>query len=87
MSQSLSKIIIHIVYSTKNREPLIRAELKDDLYKYIAVICDKYHSPAIAIGGYNNHIHIALILHKLQMNAIFGIKALLQSNLFCNVKT
>jgi len=38
MSQSLVKNLIHLVYSTKNREPLIPAEFRDGLYAYQAGI-------------------------------------------------
>ncbi len=32
MSQSLSNILLHLVFNTKNREPLILPELEPDLY-------------------------------------------------------
>ena len=32
MTQSLSEIFIHIVFSTKNRDPLLNKDIKDELY-------------------------------------------------------
>ncbi len=64
MSQSLSKIILHIVFSTKNREPLIRSEVKQDLYAYLAKIIQTNQSHAFLIGGMPDHIHIACNLGR-----------------------
>ncbi len=39
MSQSLAKVIVHIIYSTKNREPWLRdSDLRSELYAYNATI-------------------------------------------------
>jgi putative transposase len=35
MSQSLASVLIHLVFSTKNREPLIPDSLRDGLHAYI----------------------------------------------------
>jgi putative transposase len=66
MSQSLAKILIHLVYSTKHREPwLAEAELRRQLYAYKAtVLRDKVDSPALAIGGVEDHVHILLLLSR-----------------------
>jgi putative transposase len=66
MPQSLAKILIHLVYSTKNREPwLANAELRTQLYAYKATILrDKVDSPALAIGGVEDHVHILLLLSR-----------------------
>ena len=43
---------MHIVYSTKNRDPFPRGkELKSELYAYNTVLRDKADSPAILING------------------------------------
>lgn len=64
MPQSLNKIYIHIVFSTKNREPLISDDIKEDLYKYLGGICKNLECNPLQIGGYNNHIHILCLLSK-----------------------
>jgi len=39
MSQSLAQIYLHIIYSTKYREPFIDKEIEDELYAYLGGTC------------------------------------------------
>ena len=64
MSQSLVKNYVHIVFSTKNREPIIYSEIEKELYAYIIGICKDLESPIIQIGGYYDHIHILCSLSR-----------------------
>jgi REP element-mobilizing transposase RayT len=64
MAQSLANIILHIVFSTKDRRPLIRPQIEDELYKYIAGVCKNLHCPLIKINGVEDHIHILLHLSR-----------------------
>ena len=58
MPQSLSQIYIHLVFSTKNRQPFISDAIAPDLYAYMAkVFFDECRSPAKLIGGVEDHIH------------------------------
>ena len=38
MPQSLSSILIHLIFSTKNREPFLTPEIDAELYPYMASI-------------------------------------------------
>jgi REP element-mobilizing transposase RayT len=58
MPQSLAKILIHLVYSTKNRVPIIGDDIRDDLHRYTATVLHEWHSPAILINSMEDHIHI-----------------------------
>lgn len=64
MSQSLSKILVHLVFSTKDRTPTITEPLKPKLHAYLAGIVSNLDSHAVRIGGTNDHIHILLELSK-----------------------
>lgn len=64
MPQSLSKILLHIVFSTKNRQQLIRPEIEDELFAYMAAICNDHHCHAHKIGGVADHVHIACNLAR-----------------------
>ena len=55
---SLSNILIHIVFSTKNRVPLIRPEIEPELYPYLVSTCQACHCPAHAVGGTDDHVHL-----------------------------
>src|SRR4051812_24746579 len=59
MSQSLTQIYLHIVYSTKGRVPFLKDKpFRERLYAYFTGICDNLDCPSIAIGGVADHIHI-----------------------------
>lgn len=64
MSQSLSRNIVHLVFSTKNREPLLRADVRPDLHGYIGGILRQLESPAIVMNSVDDHIHILFVLSK-----------------------
>lgn len=64
MSQSLAKNLVHLVYSTKHREPLIRPEHRDALFAYQAGIFNQWESPALVIGGIEDHVHALFVLSK-----------------------
>ncbi len=64
MPQSLSKILLHIVFSTKNREPLIGKKQKNELYAYLSKIVNSNQSHAFLIGGMPDHVHVACSLGR-----------------------
>jgi putative transposase len=57
------QIFYHIVFSTANREPVIRCEARDNLYKYIWGILENNKCHPYQIGGYADHLHILTHLH------------------------
>jgi len=64
MPQSLSNILVHVIFSTKNRAPLIDPDIEGELYPYLASICQACKSPSHAIGGTDDHVHIGLTLGR-----------------------
>lgn len=64
MSQSLVKTLIHLVYSTKHRQPTIPKEFQQDLYAYQAGIFKQWDSPALIIDGTEDHVHALFSLSK-----------------------
>jgi len=64
MSQSLAKNLIHLVYSTKNRQCWIAEEVRTKLYAYQAGIYKEWQSPALEIGGAEDHVHALFSLSK-----------------------
>ena len=63
MSQSLAKILLHLVYSTKGRRPVLAEDIRDGLHRYAAGVLEQWDSPAILINSVSDHIHI-LYLHS-----------------------
>ncbi|RKY97209.1 MAG: transposase, partial [Ignavibacteriae bacterium] len=64
MPQSLAKVYLHIVFSTKNRKPLIKQEVEVELHKYLSGIARDHKSPVIAINSVEDHIHILCLLSR-----------------------
>ncbi len=64
MGQSLSLNYMHIVFSTKHRQPLIFPPFEDRLYQFVGGICKSLNSPVLKVGGYHDHIHILCNLSK-----------------------
>ena len=65
MGQSLARLLVHSVFSTKERRPFVRSEeVRTEIYAYIAGILRNLQSPSIIIGGAEDHIHILSALSK-----------------------
>ncbi|WP_192348234.1 IS200/IS605 family transposase [Algoriphagus sp. Y33] len=64
MGQSLVKNYVHIIFSTKNRQPFIKQEYEDELFKYLGGVCKAYDCTPIQVGGYLDHVHILCLLAK-----------------------
>jgi putative transposase len=66
LSQSLANLAVHIVFSTKNRKPRLKSdELRNELFAYAAKIQRaNIDSPAIVIGGTEDHVHILCELSR-----------------------
>jgi putative transposase len=64
MAQSLVKNLVHLVYSTKHRNCWIPAEVRQGLYAYQAGIFQECESPALIIGGVEDHVHALFALSK-----------------------
>ncbi len=54
-----SQSLIHIVFSTKNREKTLTKNNRDELFKYIWGVIDKKKCHLYRIGGVEDHIHIS----------------------------
>jgi putative transposase len=64
MGQSLVQNYIHIVFSTKHRQPLIHPPVEQELHAYLGGICNRLECQTIIVGGYTDHIHILCKLSK-----------------------
>lgn len=64
MPQSLSKVYVHIVFSTKYRQPLIDDALKPSLFAYLGGVCKAMECHPVRVGGYDDHVHILCLLSR-----------------------
>jgi putative transposase len=65
MPQSLAKILVHTVFSTKDRRPFLRDKsLRDELHRYIGGILANLDCQPIIIGGVEDHVHLLCALSR-----------------------
>ena len=65
MPQSLSKIYIHTVFSTKNREPFLsHDQIREELHAYMGGIAKQLDCYPIRIGGTADHVHLLTSLSR-----------------------
>jgi putative transposase len=57
-----TSLLVHCVFSTKNRLPLIRAEMRSRLWAYMGGIARTNSIKALAVGGMSDHVHLLLSL-------------------------
>ena len=60
MANTYTKLLYHLVFSTKRREPLITSDFQKDLYSYMAGIAQREGAKAFEIGGMPDHIHLVI---------------------------
>jgi putative transposase len=64
MGQSLSSILVHLVFSTKNRRAYLTPKIQKELYPYLATVFRNAKCPTLAINGMEDHIHILFALSR-----------------------
>jgi REP element-mobilizing transposase RayT len=64
MPQSLAKVLVHIVYSTKDRTPNLRREIRAELFPYTGGILRHIECPLLQIGGIEDHVHMLIRLPR-----------------------
>src|SRR5262249_6609432 len=64
MPQSLSRVILHIIFSTKNREPWLDAHMRSRMHAYLATICRDLGAELAHVGGLADHVHVVTTLPR-----------------------
>jgi putative transposase len=65
VAQSLSHLIIHTVFSTKDRQRLLQSEeIRTEIYAYMAGILKNLECHPLQIGGMEDHVHVLSALSK-----------------------
>lgn len=58
MAHAFTKLLYHLVWSTKERRPFIDEKLKERLFPYMGGIVRDLHGSAVIVGGTADHVHI-----------------------------
>lgn len=60
MSQSLSQVLVHLIFSTKNWEAWLSEEIRNELHAYIGGIVNAQNGVLLQAGSVEDHIHLLL---------------------------
>jgi putative transposase len=84
MAQSLAKLYVHLIFSTKNREPLLHDDWRDEAFQVLGGIANNLGCQSLIVGGVNDHVHMLFTLGRTiaLSDAIGTIKA--NSSLWVN---
>jgi putative transposase len=64
MPQSLSNVILHIIFSTKHRKPWLDSSIRLRMHAYLATICRDLGGEAFRTDGVSDHVHIVTTLPR-----------------------
>ena len=62
MAHTYTNLLTHALFSTKDRQPMIRPELKSDLYAYLGGIITHLRGKPVLINGPKDHVHLLFVL-------------------------
>ena len=92
MASTLTNLLVHAVFSTKGREPIITDRYRDRLHAYIGGIIRNEGAKLLSIGSMSDHVHLAMKIRSNQAIAelVRKIKAnsskWINENQFCKTK-
>lgn len=77
MPQSLSFILVHLIFSTRQRVPFLTPELRVEMYPFLATVARGLECECLRVGGVADHVHMALRLPPTVALAkiVQGVKA------------
>ena len=64
MSQSLSLVIVHVIFSTKERRPLLESAMRARAHAYLATVARSVGCECYRVGGVEDHVHLAIRLSR-----------------------
>jgi len=65
MPQSLSNILVHLIFSTKHREPLLSKSIGAQTHAYMAAMIRDMGCECYRAGGVEDHVHFAIRLSRV----------------------
>ena len=64
MPQSLSFVLVHVVFSTKDRAPVLDVDVRPQLHAYLATVARNVDCECYRVGGVADHVHLAIRLSR-----------------------
>ena len=69
MPQSFALIIVHLVFTTKDRTPILNASIRTALHAYLATVARNAGCECFRVGGVADHVHLAISLSRITTTA------------------
>jgi putative transposase len=69
VSHTSGNILVHFIFSTLERRPLIKAEFRDDLFAYLGGIVREMKGTALIVNGAGDHVHMLLRIRPVHSSA------------------
>jgi REP element-mobilizing transposase RayT len=66
MPQSLSHVLVHLIFSTKDRRPVLKDTIRVEMHAYLASVLNSSDNTCVRIGGVTDHVHIALFIARTE---------------------
>jgi REP element-mobilizing transposase RayT len=64
MPQSLARVLVHLVFSTKHRAPLLAPEIRTELHPYLSAVLNNDGCTSLRVGGVEDHAHLLFALSR-----------------------
>jgi len=64
VSQSLAKVYVHTIFSTKNREPVLHDSWRDELFTVLGGAANNLGCQSLTVGGVADHVHLLFQLGR-----------------------
>jgi REP element-mobilizing transposase RayT len=61
MANTYTALFYHVVFSTKNRAPMIRRDIEERVWEYVGGIARHYNMSAMQVGGIEDHLHVLVM--------------------------
>jgi putative transposase len=69
VSHTAGNLILHLIFSTKDRQPLITAEIRSDLFAYLVGIIREMRGTALIVNGTSDPVHMLIRIRPVQAAA------------------
>ena len=64
MPQSLDNVLLHVIFSTKDRQPSLVSQIQPALHAYLATVARNAGCECPRVGGVEDHVHLAIRLSR-----------------------
>jgi putative transposase len=65
MPQSLPYVLVHLIFSTKQRRPFLSEAIRSEMYAYLASVMGS-DNICVRVGGVSDHVHVALFIARTE---------------------